>query len=98
MKVPGTHRPHWRLAENPQYAGRTPTLVTAECHDGSPFLTVSCPRCGGENHLHETQFDGLGVEVLVIGMRCAACLRYTDMPLAFIQTAFAEMREAGWIA
>jgi hypothetical protein len=41
----------WRWLENPAYAGRTPQKLTADCHDGSPFITIQC-SCGFDNHVH----------------------------------------------
>ena len=96
MSVPGTYR-HWRVVDNPEYEGKEPTPLTAACHDGSPFLTISCPKCGAPNHLHETLDAGLADDVIV-AMRCAGCRRYTDMPLAFVRSAFAQLREMGWVA
>lgn len=95
-RLPGT-RTSWVVVENPEYRGKTPTIIEAMCHDRTPFLTVSCPLCGGANHIHESQIDGLS-PATILEVRCQSCRRYTDMRVSMVQAAFGQMRDEGWIA
>src|SRR4051812_30919392 len=86
---------NWTIAPNPAFAEQTPRPLTPACHDGSPFLTIRC-TCGENMHLHETQIAAVPA-VDAIGARCPACravLEFGDE----LRQAFADMREAGWIA
>lgn len=96
MRVPGTRR-RWTLAENPAYAGREPTPVEAVCHDGTPFITIQCPRCGADLHMHESQLARLPEEVTTISLGCPTCRGRADAPARMLTEAFADMRRTGWI-
>ena len=95
MSVPGTYH-HWKVVPNPEFEGMTPHIMEAVCHDRTPFLTVSCPLCTGQNHIHESQVAKLDPRQL-LGVRCQSCMRYTDMRVSMVQGAFAQMRDEGWI-
>jgi hypothetical protein len=83
----------WEFAENPAFAGQEPRPLVADCHDGSPFLTVVC-GCGYEMHIHETQIAGVPAGA-TIATRCHDCGRLLSFG-GELPRAFAEMREAGW--
>jgi hypothetical protein len=85
----------WRLVENPAYAGKTPTPMTATCHDGTPFLTVQC-ACGEPMHLHESQIEPLPPEA-EIATHCKGCGVLLSFPPGHFQAAFAQLRAEGWL-
>jgi hypothetical protein len=82
-----------KIADNPEYAGKTPRPLKATCHDGTPFLTVVC-AAGHENHVHESQLPPLPEP---ISMRCAVCRRTIEFDGGEIEAAFQKMRDDGWI-
>lgn len=87
---------NWRLVDNPDWAGRTPTIQQALCHDRSPFITVLCPACGIEGHIHESQIRNAPADV-EFGFRCSECRTISIVPAGFFQGAFRQMRDDGWI-
>jgi hypothetical protein len=86
----------WVWQENPAYAGRTPTVLKAACHDGSPFITISC-WCGWDMHVHETQLAKLPAKI-EIHARCKGCYEFLTIPPGWLPGAFADLRLRGWIA
>jgi hypothetical protein len=101
VRIPGTfaklHRleADWALIENPGYAGKTPRIMHAECHDGTPFVTIQC-RCGNEMHQHESRVAGAPPDAEV-GMPCLGCGELLIFPPGWFAEAFAQMRADGWI-
>lgn len=96
-RIPGTFtRTRLELVQNPEYAGMTPRLMTAACHDHSPFITVHCPACGNAAHVHETQIKHIpaGDE---IAMRCNRCRKAIVVEPGFFPNAFQQLRDEGWI-
>lgn len=59
-----------RLVPNPAWAGKRPKAGGEFCHDGTPFLTISCD-CGNFMHLHEGQLPPDDDAILVA--RCPVC-------------------------
>jgi hypothetical protein len=98
-KVPGTYlRRQWVWADNPAYEGKTPRPLTAACHDGTPFLTIACPACSAQGHIHESQIGGISLPLDVeFGFRCPECSVTSIVPAGFFTDAFARMRADGWI-
>lgn len=80
---------------NPAFAGQTPRPLTAICHDGSPFITIRCLTCDGDNHLHETQLAPAGDVMMV---RCQGCRGFMEFPSDELRDGFRQMRDDGWIA
>jgi hypothetical protein len=97
-RVPGTfdRKQDWTLVPNPELAGKEPRLLTAACHDRTPFLTAVC-RCGAAMHLHESQLAELPPEAEVAA-NCKGCGELLVFPPGWFAAGFAEMRAAGWIA
>jgi ribosomal protein S27E len=85
----------WVWQENPDYAGRKPTLLEPDCHDRSPFVTVRC-GCGFDMHVHETQIANVPAEA-EIGAACKVCGRLLTIPPGWLPGAFADLRARGWI-
>jgi hypothetical protein len=85
----------WVLEENPAYAGQTPRILKAACHDGTPFITIRCD-CGEELHQHESQTKDIpaGTET---GTRCFGCRKLLVFPPGFFADAFQRLRDDGWI-
>jgi len=94
-RIPGTFGTQWVLRPNPAYAGKTPRVMKAECHDGSPFVTISC-RCGYELHQHESVTSQIPDDV-VIASKCLGCGATLTFPPGWFTKAFAELRAEGWI-
>jgi hypothetical protein len=86
-----------RFADNPNYAGKTPTPLEPACHDRSHMLDIQCPACHNIDHLHETRLATIPVDA-IIGFRCQACGFVNEIEAADIRAGFAEMRRRGWIA
>lgn len=86
----------WQIIDNPEWAGRKPRPLKAECHDGSPFITILCPKCGADGHIHETQIQRVPADA-EIAFRCSSCGRASIVPPGFFARGFAEMRAKGWI-
>jgi hypothetical protein len=71
-RIRGTFkRSRFELVPNPAYAGKTPTPLKAECHDGSPFITIQCD-CGVQLHQHESSVVAVPVDA-EIASRCPSC-------------------------
>lgn len=85
----------WVTIENPGYVGE-PRILKSVCHDRSNLLTIRCPWCGKDGHVHESQVTGVHPEVIV-EIRCVACGNVSDAEMKFLQTAFEQMRADGWI-
>jgi hypothetical protein len=83
------------ILANPAFAGRKPTILKAQCHDGPPFIDYAC-LCGARNHLHESQIAGAeDGDVVLFG--CHACGEREPIAAEFVRKAFADMRAEGWI-
>lgn len=85
----------WATIQNPGYEGE-PRIVKAVCHDRSPLLTIRCPWCQKDGHVHESQVAGVHPE-LIVEARCVQCGNVSEVEMKFLQQAFAEMRADGWI-
>lgn len=85
----------WVLVPNPEFEGVEPRILEPACHDHTPFVTVCCGRCGQDNHVHESQFEG-APEDAEFGMRCAFCRHENVSTIRFFRAAFAHLREEGW--
>ena len=85
----------WTWVDNPAYAGKEPTLLEANCHDGSPFATITCDGCASDLHVHESQIAA--ADQSTIGARCPHCRRVLVFNPGEMESAFAEMRARGWI-
>lgn len=97
-RIPGTFaRARLELIPNPEYAGMTPRLTTAACHDRSPFITIGCSACGETSHVHETQILDVPSD-LEIGMRCSNCRKTIVAEPGFFTKAFQQLRDDGWLA
>jgi hypothetical protein len=86
----------WALIPNPAYAGQTPRIVEAVCHDRSPFVTVRC-SCGSDMHLHESQTDGIPPDA-ELATTCRTCAQTLVFPPGYFRAAFQRLRAEGWIA
>ena len=87
---------HFAMVENPAYAGRTPSIQQALCHDRSPFITVGC-GCGELMHFHETQLDAIPLAVVELAMRCKGCRQTLLFTPGFFRKGFQDLRDQGWI-
>lgn len=96
-RVPGTFtRTKFELVPNPGYQDRTPTPLKAECHDGSPFITIQC-SCGYQMHQHESRVAHIPVDA-EIASHCPRCRRLLVFDPGFFSRAFAQLRADGWVA
>jgi ribosomal protein S27E len=85
----------WVLAPNPVYAGKTPRILEAACHDRTPFLTIRC-SCGNELHVHESQIEAIAAAT-EIAVRCISCGNPLVFPPGYLAAAFQQLRDEGWI-
>jgi hypothetical protein len=96
-RVPGTFtRSRFELVPNPAYAGRKPTPLVAECHDGTPFITIQCD-CGSQLHQHESSVAHVPAEA-EIASRCPSCRKTLVFEPGFFARAFQQLRDDGWVA
>lgn len=86
----------WVMIDNPAYLGRTPTPLKAECHDGTPFVTIACSHCGFHLHQHESRVEHIPDDAEVTSA-CPHCGRLLVFPPGFFRDAFRSLREQGWI-
>lgn len=86
----------WLWVENESYAGQTPRILTAACHDGSPFVTIRC-SCDSEAHIHESQLADVS-PFDAIGMPCRSCGNVLRFEPSQLQAYFSDLRRRGWIA
>jgi hypothetical protein len=85
----------WLWVENPAYVNKLPRQLKADCHDGSPFVTIHC-SCDFDNHVHESSIVEVPPDAGIVS-KCHGCDRPLIFDPNFFQEAFAEMRERGWI-
>jgi hypothetical protein len=86
---------HGILLPNAAYAGMTPRLLSAACHDGTPFITITCGGCDAEMHVHESQIKDAPAEA-AIGTRCR-CGHMVVFEAGQLHEGFAQLRRDGWI-
>lgn len=84
------------LLPNAAYAGQTPRLLTAACHDHTPFITILCAGCDSEMHVHESQIADAPLD-FIVATRCG-CGHMVVFEAGQLQDGFAQLRADGWIA
>jgi hypothetical protein len=96
-RIRGTFkRSRFELVPNPAYAGKTPSPLKAECHDGSPFITIQCD-CGVQLHQHESSVVAVPADA-EIASRCPSCRKTLVFEPGFFARAFQQLRDQGWVA
>lgn len=67
-------------------------MTVRACHDGSPIVDYTCPACGAQSHIHETQLAGAPPDADV-GGRCSTCGEIVVLERAVVDAALAASRE-----